>query len=319
MLTMKMKKFLICLVGGICLAGGIMMLSNSTTKKLSNNYSHDITASLEKLEQEARERIEDYKGTEFSKKEMHLMLDQLLAHPVGKAVFISKGLNGENIQYFIGGAPTETNPMIRWFCDRSPVVLATRERFGIFQKELQKRLKDNAHFASIPFGFMNDLLKLDITGKQNIHFTGIDLDPESLMLATKNANERGYKDICSFKEADAWKLSAFTNMFDLVTSNGLNIYVKEDAKVTELYKELFKILKPGGTLITSFLVPPALVSQDATKQRIILGTIIGIGWQNFRTEELTRKQLAEAGFVDVEIIYDSQRMFPTVIAKKPAT
>lgn len=316
MLTTKMKKILIYLVGGICLAGGITMLSNNTTKKLSNNYSHDVTASLEELEREARERIESYQGEEISKKEMHQMLDQLLAHPVGKAVFMSKGLNGENIQYFIGGAPEETNPMIRWFCDRSPVVLATRERFGIFQKELQKRLKNNSHFSSIPCGIMNDLLGLDISEISNIHFTGIDLDPKSLALAAQNAEKKGLQKICNFAEADAWNLFAFTNTFDLVTSNGLNIYVKEDAKVTDLYKELFKILKPGGTLITSFLVPPTLISEDATKQRIILGTIIGIGWQNFRSEELTLAQLTEAGFINIEIIYDSQRMFPTVIAKK---
>ena len=43
-----------------------------------------------------------------------------------------------------------------------------------------------------------------------------------------------------------------------------------------------------------------------------------IGWQKFRTESQTREQLKEAGFRVLEVIYDSQGMFPTVIAAKPA-
>jgi len=302
--------------------GSIFMLTIGNTAIAEttddvNNFSHKITASLEQLMSEARDRIEAYQDTYLSKEEMHLMLDQLLEHPVGQEIFICKGLNGKNTQFLIDGAPGETNLIIRWLCDKASAVLATRERFGVFQQELQKRLNNDMRFASIPCGTMNDLLRLNITGKSNIHFTGIDLDQESLALADKNAEEKGYKEICNFTRSDAWDLGEFVNYFDLVTSNGLNIYIKEDDKVIQLYNEFFKILKPGGTLITSFLVPPTLSNEDSTRQRILFGTIIGVGWQNFRTEELTLMQLTEAGFVNIEIIYDSQKMFPTVVAKRP--
>ena len=290
---------------------------NAATTDDLNNFSHKITASFEQLISEARDRIEAYQGIEISKQKMHEMLDRLIEHPVGRSVFECKGLNGENIQFFIGGAPTETNAIIRWFCDMSPVVLATRERFYIFQAQLQQHLFANAHFASVPCGIMKDLLGLDLTGIENVAFSGIDLDQQSLDLAATSALSKGLQKICHFHNADAWQLDGFTEHFDVLTSNGLNIYVKEDSIVTELYKELCKTLKPGGTLITSFLVPPRLVSKDAIKQRILFGTIIGVGWQNFRTEDLTRAQLTEAGFIDIEVIYDSQRMFPTVTAKKP--
>ena len=112
----------------------------------------------------------------------------------------------------------------------------------------------------------------------------------------------------------------------MVTSNGLNIYEADDARVTALYQEFFEILKPGGALVTSFLTPPPALGGttwknvnmlDATKQRILFGTIIGVNWQHFRAEQTTRMQLEAAGFVHVEIIYDTQGVFPTVIAKKP--
>ncbi|MEI7494330.1 MAG: class I SAM-dependent methyltransferase [Alphaproteobacteria bacterium] len=292
-------------------------VGNAATTEDNCLISHKITASLDLQVDEAKARIHAFQGTELSKEEMCSMLDQLLDHPIGKEVFMCKGLNGKNTQFLIDGALDETNTIIRWLCDKAPAVLATRERFGIFQLELQKRLDNNVHSASIPCGTMNDLLRLNIAGKSDICFTGIDLDPESLILAAQKAEEKGYQEICNFSKTDAWSLASFVNMFNLVASNGLNIYVKEDARVVELYKEFFKILKCGGTLVTSFLTPPTLVSEDAIKQRILFGTIIGVGWQNFRTEDLTRAQLTEAGFIDIEVIYDSQRMFPTVTAKKP--
>ena len=44
--------------------------------------------------------------------------------------------------------------------------------------------------------------------------------------------------------------------------------------------------------------------------------IIQAAWQAFRTEKQTRHQLETAGFSIVEVIYDSQGMFPTIVAKK---
>lgn len=309
----------------LMLGGTLMVSCTPVALKDSDLISHKQTASLNQLTKEARERIEAYKGTEIPKSEMHFMLDQLLAHPMGFSVFVGKGLDGKATQFFISGAEGEANPMIRWICDKAPVVLATRERFGIFKKELQKRLHSNMHFASVPCGVMEDLLGLKLVKVDNVKFTGIDLDEKSLELAAANAAKKGFKNVSNFYRADAWNLEEFEEHFDVLTSNGLNIYEADDAKVTALYKGFFKVLKPGGILITSFLTPPPAMGgttwknvnmAEATKQRILLGTIIGVGWQHFRTEELTRAQLTEAGFIDIEIIYDSQGMFPTVIAKK---
>ena len=131
---------------------------------------------------------------------------------------------------------------------------------------------------------------------------------------------------CALRSENAWNLKKFYNGFDLITSNGLNIYEKDDEKVTSLYCEFFKALRSGGTLITSFLTPPPSFGgttwkncneENLAKQRILFGIIIGVNWQNFRTEEITRRQLTDAGFINIKIIYDSQGMFPTIIAQKP--
>jgi SAM-dependent methyltransferase len=311
----------------ILILGGVFMVGSTSAAAMDNSHliSHKATASSEQLISEARARIDAYQGTELSKADMHQMLNQLLDHPVGRSVFMGKGLDGQATQFFISGAPSDTNPIIRWMCEKAPVVLATQERFRIFRNELQKRLQSGMHFASIPCGLMDDLLGLDLTGTHDVLFSGIDLDQNSLKLALASAKAKGLEEMTHFHQSDAWDLGKFEGQFDVLTSNGLNIYEGDDAKVTALYREFFKALKHGGVLITSFLTPPPAKGgttwkdvnpTEATKQRILFGVIIGVGWQHFRTEETTRAQLKEAGFADVEVIYDSQGMFPTVIARK---
>ena len=319
---MNKKSVLILVFGGVFMMSSVNATAHADDERL---ISHTKTAPFEVLVTEARARIDAYQGTEISKDEMHTMLNQLVEHPFGRAVFENKGLNGELTKLVIDGSKDEINPLINWFLNGAPAVLATRQRFGIFRDELQKRLHSGMHFASAPCGVMDDLLGLNLTDTHDVLFSGIDLDKRSLEIAHTSAQAKELEKMSSFYQSNAWDLSKFEGQFDVLTSNGLNIYVADDAKVTALYAEFFKTLKPGGILITSFLTPPPAMGgttwkgvnpADAAKQRILFGTIIGVGWQHFRTEETTRKQLKEAGFVDVEIIYDSQGMFPTVIARK---
>jgi hypothetical protein len=116
--------------------------------------------------------------------------------------------------------------------------------------------------------------------------------------------------------------------FDLLTSNGLNIYEQDDRKVTQLYKTFYTALKPNGVLVTSFLTPSPwldptspwemnIINQsDLLRQKIIYSYIVQPKWQAYRTETKTIEQLKEAGFRDVQIIYDEYKMFPAVLALK---
>ena len=96
----------------------------------------------------------------------------------------------------------------------------------------------------------------------------------------------------------------------------------EDEQVEKLYKQFHKNLSPNGRLIGSFLTPPD--SWDMTKidpealalQKSIFVDLLGVNWQQYRTEQLTRSQLEKAGFTDIEFIYDEARMFPTFTATR---
>ncbi len=78
------------------------------------------------------------------------------------------------------------------------------------------------------------------------------------------------------------------NGYDIITSNGLNIYQPNDEKLIDLYKKFYQALKPGGILITSFLTPPPSIStestwknfdlSDALKQKVLFSDIIQVNW-----------------------------------------
>jgi ubiquinone/menaquinone biosynthesis C-methylase UbiE len=172
---------------------------------------------------------------------------------------------------------------------------------------------------------MDDLLRLDFSNVENICLTGIDLDDHSLTLARENAEKLKKNTTISFLKKNAWQLDIYDE-YDVLTSNGLNIYEPDDAKVVELYKEFYKVLKPNGIFIGSFLTPPPSLSKEsswrnvssenALKQKAIFADILQVQWQAFRTETQTRDQLQKAGFKNIEIIYDSQGIFPTFLAYK---
>ena len=261
-----------------------------------------------------------------SKEEALNLLHQLAAFEEGRFLLQNKGLNGFMTSHIILHGPKKQNmlPLQSFIINDTPVVKATRERFWIFQKVLQKNLASKQSIASIPCGLMDDLLLLDTEPFENIHLTGIDLDQESLDLAKENALYHQKYNTHFFKK-DAWHLDEI-NTYDMIASNGLNIYEKDDQRVIALYKQFHTALKSEGILVTSFLTPPPLISSestwknynvaDALKQKILFGEIIGVGWQSFRTENQTRDHLQQASFRIAEIHYDSQGMFPTIVAEK---
>ena len=254
------------------------------------------------------------------------LLEQLSQFELGRFLLLNKGLNGYWTAYIILHGLKQQNlpPLETWVLRHAPTVKAAQERFRVFQKVLQEKLKDNTIIASVPCGLMDDLLTLDYSNKHNIRLVGIDLDKKSLDLAQEQSKRINISNI-DFIQSDAWKLKN-NEEFDIITSNGLNIYEPDDEKVIALYRQFHQALKPKGILITSFLTPPPSLSkespwrnvnqQDALKQKVIFSDIIGVTWQAFRTEEKTRKQLERAGFEVLEVIYDSQGIFPAVVARK---
>lgn len=212
---------------------------------------------------------------------------------------------------------------------KAPTVEATRERFAVFQRELEIEIKPQYKLASVPCGVMADFLTLDAAVTKDCQLVGLDLDQNSLELAAALALKHNKQSQCEFIKADAWELP-LDGECEILTSNGLNIYERDDKRVVDLYKSFASALKPGGLLITSFLtLPPtetelgewnlsSIDKKPLLLQRKVFGDILNATWASYRSSERTKSQLMEAGFERIEILSGSSGMFPTVKAWKSA-
>jgi SAM-dependent methyltransferase len=259
------------------------------------------------------------------------LLGQLSEFSLGRFLIETGGLNGYWTQYIVSHPQKKKaknlNPIEDFLLNQAPICLATQERFIIFKTEIQKCLKDGGSFSAIPSGLMSDLLDLDYTGIKDFSLHGIDLEQSALSEAKKYAEEKKLQSHCLFLKKDAWDLN-IEKQFDLISSNGLNIYEPDEEKVTALYKQFYTALKPEGTLITSFLTIPPLPNattgwnlkeineQNALLQRILLVDILSITCQFYNTEERIRNRLEKVGFKQIKVLYDRAHIFPTVVAKK---
>lgn len=294
--------------------------------QLKNYLSHN--RSYEQKLGDIENRLSQEKALSLPLVQELALYQQLQEFELGRFLIRNRGLNGKWTSYIINGALQKGNlhPLEESLITQFPSILATRERFYIFKKETQKRLQSGMRLASIPCGSMEDLLSLDYTNLDDIFLTGIDLDPESLVLAQKNAQFSAFKGPIQFLEQDAWSLSE-RKTYDLITSNGLNIYEADNQKTLNLYKSFNRALKSGGILITSFLTPPPGMDSSSpwrnfdvdavTKQRAVFSDILQVRWQSFRTEAEMKSHLEQAEFQVLDVIYDKQAMFPTIIAQKP--
>jgi SAM-dependent methyltransferase len=293
-------------------------------KKMNTNITHNLEKNYN-LEAH-KERLRQQKNLTLPLDEELSLLTQLNEFGFGKFLLTNKGINGYWTAHMVlhGRHKKDLHPLDSWLMTKSPIILATQERFQIFKKHLQAALKSNMTLASVPCGLMDDLLGLDYTGLHNVKLVGLDLDSASLTLAHENAIEHKIS-FASFIKKDAWNLGV-TKAYDIITSNGLNFYEKDDERVVKLYQEFYKALKTGGKLITSFLTPPPALSKDspwhdvnpadALKQKAIFADIIQASFQCFRTESQTKEQLERAGFKNVEFFHDKCSLFPTVVAIK---
>lgn len=226
--------------------GGLMTsLAYSTNQPI---ISHDHNGVLDY--EQNQQRLKSAKNLTLPLEEELMLLKQLYEFDLGNFLFKNKGLNGYWTSYIILHAPQRKldHPLENWIIHEAPTVKATQERFKIFNHQLQKHLKSNMNLASIPCGLMDDLLRLDFSNVENIKLIGIDLDEHSLTLAHENAANLGKNVMTSFLKKDAWNLN-IQERYDVLTSNGLNIYEPDDQKVVALYRQFLFLYSPLGNRI----------------------------------------------------------------------
>ena len=266
------------------------------------------------------------------------ILHQFAQFRLGRYILEHRGANGFWTDYMIShpekGRKTGLNidahpfsPLEALFLDQLPILTAHQERFQIFQKLSQQRLKEGAVLASIPCGLMRDLITLDYSHISDYQLIGVDLDPESLALAKQLACDFGVDQHLTLIQQDAWKLS-LNNEVDLLTSSGLNVYESDPVKLLELYSRFYTALKPGGELIISVLTYPpgeenptdwdlsGFAEETLLIDRILHKDILDIKWRNFRSSGELDREFCQVGFSDVSIYFDKNKIFPTVVARK---
>lgn len=311
-----------------------MLSTSKSTISLTHSSNDKLTK--EEISQEI-ELIKSRLLSQFQDNPNHLnsllsTLEELSDFELGRFVIKNKGaLSGYWTWYVILGFNNNnvTSNLERFILEKAPMILATRERFGIFQTLLTKHIQANSVVCSLPCGMMADLLTLKLPEQMNeVRFVGIDIDSTVFDLAKDLAKQLQVGSRCDFFNKNAWDLD-IENEFDVITTNGLNIYEKDDNRVIALYRGMHNALKAKGHLICSAItLPPtfgkesewdlAKINQnDLSTATALFVTILGATWSNYRTSEKTSSQLKEAGFENIEIYWDTRKMFPTFCAQKP--
>lgn len=293
----------------------------------------NITDAIEKISSRIKQQGDK---SDVTVKTQLDILEQLSQFEFGRFLLLNQGINGYWTHYmliypWIKRDAQKITSLEKFLLEKAPSLLATQERFEIFLQENQRKLKNGAKLACVPSGMMGELLYLNFESidLDSIKLIGIDYDSQALEDAKSLAEQRNLLSPIELHHEDAWKMR-FHNEFDLISSNGLNIYEPDDEKVTLLYQKFYDALKEGGKLVTSFLTPPpgfsetaecewdmtAIVKEDLLTQKIIFSDVIEARWRCFRSTAQTKAQLESVGFEGIEFFYDRAKLFPTVIAYK---
>ena len=122
---------------------------------------------------------------------------------------------------------------------------------------------------------------------------GIDMTPEMLQKARDNAARIGADNV-EFRLGEIENLPLADNAADLVISNCVINLVPDKARV---YREAFRVLKPGGRIAVSDVVNTAPLPADlAGDPSLLCGCVAGAA-----APAQVADWLAAAGFVDVRI------------------
>lgn len=124
---------------------------------------------------------------------------------------------------------------------------------------------------------------------------GIDFTPEMIKMARTNADKLGYDNV-EFRQGDIEKMPVMADRADVVVSNCvLNLVPNKEA----VFKEIFRVLKPGGHFSISDIVlegslPPAIRNaaemyagciSGAIQKQVYLEIISASGFTNLRIQK----------------------------------
>ena len=123
-------------------------------------------------------------------------------------------------------------------------------------------------------------------------FIGIEMTPEMLARARKNAIEAGYAETVEFREGLIEALPVVSETVDVVISNCV-INLSPDKSAA--FSEAFRVLKPGGRLAVSDIVLSEPLPEPIQQSVAALVACVA----GAETEDAYLGYMREAGFVDI--------------------
>jgi len=132
---------------------------------------------------------------------------------------------------------------------------------------------------------------------------GVDRSEKMIALARRNAAKAGLPDgLAEFVEAPITRIPLGTAMVDLVVSNCVVNLVPDEDK-PQVFREIYRLLKPGGRLaISDLLAKKPLPDQIRKDAALLVGCVAGAS-----LVEDYRRWMVEAGFQEDSIIFVDTR------------
>jgi arsenite methyltransferase len=125
------------------------------------------------------------------------------------------------------------------------------------------------------------------------HVIGVDMTPDMISKARKNAEKMEPKNV-EFRLGEIEHLPVADNSADLIMSNCV-INLSPDKP--GVYRDIFRVLKPGGRLSISDIAATAQLPSEIQKDLALVSACIG----GAATIEETEKALKQTGFQDIRI------------------
>jgi ubiquinone/menaquinone biosynthesis C-methylase UbiE len=122
---------------------------------------------------------------------------------------------------------------------------------------------------------------------------GVDMTPDMVSKARENAGKAGLKNV-EFRLGEIEHLPAEDKSVDAIISNCvINLSPEKD----KVFREAYRVLKPGGRLAVSDIVATAPLPEEVRKDLSLVSACIG----GAERVESIQKMLEETGFKEVKV------------------